>query len=146
MGIAHSNLKAYFAEMVTEGSNDISLPDPSIDTDMEIKGDDDNNGDSEGDQYEEEDEVSNEDNHCNTSDSTEPQSAKPSQALTELWHPQSLRRCILPKYIRVSENHDDDILPEIDEIELQRELKEEEELDDRDLLASRGYEAELWDL
>jgi hypothetical protein len=46
--------------------------------------------------------------------------------------------------VTVSENEDDDILPEIDEIELQRELKEEEELDARDLLTSREYEAELW--
>ena len=53
---------------------------------------------------------------------------------------------VLPKYTRVSENEDDNILilPEIDEIEIQPELEEKEELDARDLLASREYEAELW--
>jgi hypothetical protein len=50
---------------------------------------------------------------------------------------------VLPRYIRVSEN-EDGILPDINEIKLQRELKEEEELDARDLWASREYEAELW--
>ena len=133
MGIVHSNLKDYFSELVEEGSNVISSPDPSIDT--EIGNKDGNNGDGTGDQDEDDDETSNEDNPSNASDASE----QSSQALTDLWLPQSLRRCLLPKY-----TEDDDILPEIDEIEIQRELKEEEELDARDLLASKEYEAELW--
>ena len=136
MGIAHSNVKDYFAELLAEGSNDISLPDPSIDAEMGTK-DDDDNSDNAGDRNEDEDETSNGANPVNASDASE-------QALTELWLPQSLRRCLLPKYNGASENEDDDILPEIDEIEIQRELREEEELDVRDLLASREYEAELW--
>jgi hypothetical protein len=55
-----------------------------------------------------------------------------------------LRRFILPKCTRVASENEGDILPEIDEIGLQRELKEEEDLNARDLLASREYEAELW--
>lgn len=140
MKIAHANLKEYFAELVTEGNNGISLSEPSIDREMGTK-DNDNIGDGTDDQDEEEDETSNEDYPSKTSDASEQQSA-----LTEFWLPQSLRRCLLPRYIRVYENEDDDILPEIDEIELQRELKEEQELDARDLLASREYEAELWAL
>ena len=146
MGIAHSNLKDYFAELVTEDSNYTSMPDPSIGARVGTEDDDDNDGDSAGDQHEDagEDEASNEDNSSNASDTSE-QSAKPSQAPTELWLPQSSRWCLLPKkYMWVSENEDDDILPEIDEIELQRELKEEEGLDAGDLLASREYETELW--
>jgi len=131
MGIAHLNSNDCFVE----GSNGISLPDPPIDTEMGTK-DDDDNGDSAGDQGEDEDKSSNEDNHMNASEQS-------SQSLTELWLPQSLRRCLLPKYFRISGN-DDDILPEIDEIGLQRELEEEEEMDARDLLTSREYEAELW--
>jgi hypothetical protein len=138
MGIAHFNLKDYFAELVEKGSNGISSPDPSIDTETGTK--DDNNADGTGDQDEDEDETSSEDNPGNASNASE----QSSQVLTELWLPQSLRRCLLPKYTRICENEDDDILPEIDEIEIQRELKEEEELDTRDLLASREYEAELW--
>jgi hypothetical protein len=140
MGIAHFNLKDYFAELVEEGSNGISLPDPSIDAETGTK--DDNNGDGTGDQDEDEDEdeTSSEDNPSNAADASE----QSSQALTGLWLPQSLRRCLLPKYTRVSESEDDDILPEIDENEIQRELNEEEELDARDLLASKGYESELW--
>lgn len=138
MKIAHSNLKEYFTELVAEVNSGISLSDSSIDTEMRTK-DDDNNGDITGDQNEDENETSNEDNPSNPSDASEQHSA-----LTEFWLPQSLRRCLLPRYIRVSENEDDDILPQIDEIEIQRELKEEEELDARDLLASREYEAELW--
>ena len=142
MGIAHSNLKGYFAELVEEGRNGISSPDPfPIDTEMGSK--DDNNGDSTGDQDEDEDETSNKDDPGNASDASEQSATKPSQARTELWLPQSLRRCLLPKNTRVSDN-EGDVLSEIDEIELQRELKEEEELDARDLLASRESEAELW--
>lgn len=121
MGIAHSNLKNYSAELIEEGS-------VGIDTEMGIR--DDNNGNGTDDQ-------SKEDNPSNASHAS-------SQPLTKLWLPQSLRRCLLPKYNWVSENEDDDILPEIDEIEIQRELKEEEGLDARDLLASKEYEAELW--
>ena len=138
MGISHSNIKDHFADLVEDGGNGISSSDPSIDTEMGTN--DDNNGDGTGDQDEDEDKTSNEDNPSNTSDASE----QSSQALTELWLPQSLRRCLLPKHTRVSENEDDDILPEIDEIEIQRELMEEEELDARDLLVSREYEAELW--
>ena len=138
MKIAHSNLKEYFTELVAEVNSGISLSDSSIDTEMRTK-DDDNNGDITGDQNEDENQTSNEVNPSNLPDASEQHSA-----LTEFWLPQSLRRCLLPRYIRVSENEDDDILPQTDEIELQRELKEEEELDARDLLASREYEAELW--
>ena len=139
MGLAHFNLKDYFAKLLQEGGNGISLPDPSVDTETGTK--DDNKDDSTGNQDEDEDETSNEDNPSNASDASE----QSSQALTELWLPQSMRRCLLPKYTRVSESEDDDILPEIDdEIEIQRELKEEEELDARDLLSSKEYESELW--
>lgn len=143
MGTAHSSLKNYFAELVEEDGNGISSPDPSsIDTEMGSK--DDNNGDSTGDRDEDEDETSNKDDDPgNASDASEQSVAKPSQARTELWLPQSLRRCLLPKHTRISDN-EGDFLSEIDEIGLQRELKEEEELDARDLLASREYEAELW--
>lgn len=144
MGITHSNLKDYFAKLVTD-NNDISLSDPSIDTEMGVHGND-SNRNSAGHQCEDEDDASNEGNACKASDTSEEQSAKPSQAMTEMWLPQSLRRCLLPKYFRLSKNEDDDILPEIDLVELLRELKEEEELDVRDLLASREYEAELWSL
>ena len=132
MGIAHSNLKDYFAKLVEEDSNGAS-----IDTEMGTK------DNSTGDQDEDEDKISNEDDPGNDSDASE-LLAKPSQALTELWLPQTFRRCLLPNYAQVSENDDDDILPEIDEIEIQRELKEEEDLDARDLLASKEYEAGLW--
>ena len=138
MKIAHANLKEYFVELVTEGNNGISLSEPSIDREMGMK---DNDNISDGTDDQDEDETSNEDYLSKASDASEQQSA-----LTEFWLPQSLRRCLLPRYIRVSEYEDDDILPEIDEIELQRELKEEQELDARDLLASREYEAELWAL
>ena len=138
MKIAHANLKEYFVELVTEGNNGISLSEPSIDREMGTK---DNDNISDGTDDQDEDETSNEDYPSKASDASEQQSA-----LTEFWLPQSLRRCLLPRYIRVSEYEDDDILPEIDEIELQRELKEEQELDARDLLASREYEAELWAL
>ena len=140
MGIAHSNLKDYFAKLIEEGSDGVSSLDPFIDTEMGTE--DDNNDDSTGDEDEDEDETSNKDNLGNASDASE-QPAKPSQVPTELWLPQSLRRCLLPKYNRVSKN-EGDILPEIDEIELERELKEEEGLDALDLLTSREYEAELW--
>ena len=129
MRIVHSNLKDYFAELVEEGGNGISSPDLSIDTEMGNK--DGNNGGT-GDQEKDDDETSND------------ASEHSSQALTESWLPQSLRRCLLPKYTPVSENEDHDILPEFDEIGNQRELKEEEELDARDLLASKEYETGLW--
>lgn len=53
--------------------------------------------------------------------------------MTELWFP-VFWDCAYLKYNRASEN-EDDILPEIDM--LQREYKEQEELDARDLLTTR---------
>ena len=152
MGIAHSNLKNCFAKLVHKGSNGISSPDSSSTIDTEMGTKDDKNGDGTGDQDEYKNETSmNEDNPINNASyASEQQSAsKPSsQSLrTKLWLPQSLRRCLLLKYTRaqLSENDDDDVLPEeIDEDEIQRELEEEERFDVRDLLASRVYEAGLW--
>ncbi|KAF8804677.1 hypothetical protein BYT27DRAFT_7143352 [Phlegmacium glaucopus] len=157
MGIAHSK-EDYFAELIGEGNDDISSPDPSIGTKIKTK-DDDNDGGRGGtdNQGSHECEIPKEDTVTNLSDapdaseqSTEPsdaseQSAELSQALTEFWLPESFRRCLLPKHTRVS-GDDDDILPEIKETELQRELKEDEELDARDLSASKDFETGLWGL
>lgn len=146
MGIVHSNLKDYFTELVAKVNDLISSPDPSIDAEMETK--DDNNGDSSGDDDNQDDdhtETSNEDtvvDPSNASDTSE-QLAEPPQALMECWLPESFRRRLLSKHTRVSGN-DSGLLPEIDEIDLQRELEEEEELDARDLLASKNFEAGLW--
>ena len=128
MKIVHSNLKDYFEELV--GGIE-----------------DDNNVDGSGDDHDRdsnEHETSDEDtvvDPSNTSNISEEWS--PSQTLPEFWLPESFRRCLLPKQNRVSGN-DSDILLEIDEIELGRELKEEEQLDARDLLASTKFEAGLW--
>ena len=65
--------------------------------------------------------------------------------MTELWLPVFQVETVLPKYIRVSKFEDDDFLLTLN---CQRELKEEDELDARDLLVSREleYKAELWAL
>jgi len=144
IGIAHSDfkLKEYLAELVGERNDDVSSH-PSIDTEMGT-----NNGDSSGDEDsrdDDEDETSNEETSVdpsNASDDSE-QSVEPSQGATEFWLPQSLRPCLLPTHFRVSENGGG-LLPEIDEIGFQREMKEEEELDTRDLLASKEFEVTLW--
>lgn len=120
MGIAHSGLQDYFAELVEEGNDDVSSPDSSIDTNM-------------GDNDDDDDDV----------DDDNQQSTESSQALPEFWTPEVFERCLLPKHTRVCYN-DGDLLPEIDEIGLQHELAEEEKLDAEDLLASKEFEAGLW--
>ena len=64
--------------------------------------------------------------------------------MTELWLPVFQVETVLPKYIRVSKFEGDFLLT----LNCQRELKEEDELDARDLLVSREleYKAELWAL
>ena len=144
MGIARLNLKDYLAELVEEGNDDVPSPNSSIDTDVGTK--DGNDDDSSGDHnnlYDDEDGISNEDTVVDSSSASDAskQSAEPSShTLTEFGLPQY---CLLSKDLRVSEN-EGDLLPEINEIELQRELKEEEELDSRDLLASKEFEVGLW--
>ena len=97
-------MKDYFEELLTawEGSNGISLTDPSIDTEIGAK-DVDNNGDSAGDQYEDEDEGK---NQGNASDASEHSAKQPSQLLRELW-------ISITPGIR---NEDDENFSEIDEI------------------------------
>ena len=105
--------------------------------------DEDSRGD-EDNQDIDEDETSKEEtvvDPSNASDVSE-RSAEPSQALTEFWLSESLKRCLFPTHF-VSENAGE-LLSEIDEIGFQREIKEEEELDSRDLLASKEFEAGLW--
>ena len=143
MGITHSNVKACFTELVGKGKDGITSPDPSlIDTEMET---DDDNADRKGDddnQEEEEHKMSDEDTFVDPSNASNPseRSAELSQALAEFWLPESFKRCLLPKHTC---NHAD-LLPEIDEIGLQRELAEEEELDARDLMLSKEFETGLW--
>ena len=139
IGISHSNfnLKDYITELVGERNDDILSPHSSIDTEMVT-----NNGDGSGD---EDNRDNDEEEPSNASDASE-QSVEPShasQAPTEFWLPQSLRRCLLPMHFRVSEN-EGSVLPEIDEIGCQREIQEEEELDSRDSMASKEFEAGLW--
>jgi len=134
MGIAHLKTKDYFAEVVGGCSDDTSSLDPSI---VEAKVDEDNQDSGEC-------EIPNEDMVNDPSEASDA-SEQPSQAVTGFWLPESLRRCLLPKHIRVSGNNDD-LLPEINETELGQELKEEEELDARDLLSSKDFEAGLWGL
>ena len=139
IGIAHSNfnLKDYITELV---GDDILSPHSSVDTEMVT-----NNGDGSGDEDNrdnDEEETSNDVDPSNASDASE-QSVEPTQAPTEFWLPQSLRRCLLPMHFRVSEN-EGSVLPEIDEVGFQREIQEEEELDSRDLMASKEFEAGLW--
>ena len=93
MKIANSNLKKYFAELVAEVNNGISLSDPSIDTEMGTK-DDGNNGDSTGGQDKDEDETSNEETRRNTSDASERQLADRILAPTILrWCFPNISRC-----------------------------------------------------
>lgn len=140
MGIAHPKSKDYLAESVGEGDDGISLPDRS--NGMEMGSEDDKNGDSRGKDIDQDNGTSTVVDPSNASDTSE-QSAEPLDALREFWLPESFSRCLLPKHIQVSGN-DSDFLSDIDEIELGRQLEEEEELDARDLLASKEFEAGLW--
>jgi len=145
MGIARPKSKDYLAELVGEGDDGISLPDRS--NGMEMGSEDDNNGDSKGKDIDQDNGTFIGDtvvDPSNASDTSE-QSAEALHALREFWVPESFSRCLLPKHIQVSGN-DSDFLSDIDEIELGRQLEEEEEeeLDARDLLASKEFEAGLW--
>lgn len=141
MGIAHPKSKDYLTKLVGEG--DITLPDRS--NGMEMGSEDDNNSDGRGKDIDQDNGTSTGDtvvDPSNASDTSE-QSAEPLRALREFWLPESFSRCLLPKHMQVSGN-DSDFLSDIDEIELGRQLEEEEELDARDLLASKEFEAGLW--